>query len=261
MASPLVCLGRFAFFIIMILQYVSFASYLARYENQNAWYGLLALCLPALILWFYILHDEGKLRWLFFVWGLYIWLALVPTVGIIFELVEDKLEKNQFHGPNVLKKTLCLTPLLLLLLLNTAADSNEYRDLVSKLSFQITLDLFDGVEMLEVILEGNELKDGVPQGLEKTIIALVCVSFLISPAQLVENKLQGNRQWKIHRFGSALRITIQVLCVNAAFLGLRMVLWLEYERDASIFIAKNCIIIILGFLEIFAIFKWCGCKD
>lgn len=80
MASPLVCLGRFAFFIIMILQYVSFASYLARYENQNAWFGLLALCLPALILWFYILNDEGKLRWLFFVWGLYIWLALVPTL-------------------------------------------------------------------------------------------------------------------------------------------------------------------------------------
>lgn len=261
MASPLVQVGRFAFFVTMILQFVSLASFLAHYENQNAWYGLPLLCLPALILWFYILYDEGKLRWLFFVWGLYIWLALVPTVGLTFGLVEDKLEKNVFHGPNVLKKTFCLTPLLLLLLLNTAADSNEYRDLVSKLSFQITLDLFDGVEMLEVILEGNELKDGFPLGLERTIIALVCVSFLVSPAQLVENKLQGNRQWKIHRFGSALRIAIQVLCVNTTFLALRMVLWLEYERDASIFIAKNCILIIIGFLEICVIFRWCGCKD
>lgn len=261
MASPLVHFGRFAFFVTMILQFVSFASFLAHYENQNAWYGLPLLCLPALILWFYILYDEGKLRWLFFVWGLYIWLAFVPTVGLTFGLVEDKLERNEFHGPNLLKKTFCLAPLLLLLLLNTAADSNEYRDLISKLSFQVTLDLFDGVEMLEVILEGNELKDGVPLGLERTIIALVCVSFLVSPAQLVENKLQDNRQWKIHRFGSALRITIQVLCVNTTFLALRMALWLEYERDASIFIAKNCILIILGFLEICVIFRWCGCKD
>ena len=113
MASPLVWLGRLTYFILVIIQYVSFASYPARYQNQNGWYGLLFLYLPALILWFYILCDEGKLRWLFFVWGLYVWLALVPTVGIIFGLVEDKLEKGAFLGPNILKMTFCLTPLLL----------------------------------------------------------------------------------------------------------------------------------------------------
>ncbi|KAJ7370870.1 hypothetical protein OS493_029414 [Desmophyllum pertusum] len=146
-----------------------------RYQNQNGWYGLLFLYLPALILWFYILCDEGKLRWLFFVWGLYVWLALVPTVGIVFGLVEDKLEKGAFLGPNILKMTFCLTPLLLLLLLNTGTDSSEYRELVSKLSFQITLDLFDGVEMLEVVLEENELHRGIPKGFEQAIIAVVCI--------------------------------------------------------------------------------------
>lgn len=261
MASPLVWLGRFAFFVLMILQYVSFASYPATYENQNGWYGLLFLYLPALILWFYILYDEGKLRWIFFVWGLYVWLALVPTVGIMFGIVEDKLEKGVFFGPNVLKMTFCLTPLLLLLLLNTGADSHEYRELVSKLSFQITLDLFDGVEMLEVVLEENELMHGLPKGFENAIIAIVCISFLLSPGQLMENKLQENRQWKIRRCSSALRITIQVLCVNTAFLGLRLVLFFKFGKDASIFIAKNGIIIILGFLELCSIFSCCGCEQ
>ena len=53
--------------------------------------------------------------------------------------------------------TLCLTPFLLLLLLNTFETKSEDRELLLKLAFQITLDLFDGIEMLQVILEGNEL--------------------------------------------------------------------------------------------------------
>ena len=53
--------------------------------------------------------------------------------------------------------TLCLTPLFLLLLLNTFERKSEDRELLLKLAFQITLDLFDEIEMLQVILEGNEL--------------------------------------------------------------------------------------------------------
>ena len=219
MASPLVWLGRLSYFVLMILQYVSFASFPAKYENQNGWYGMLLLFLPSLILWFYTLHDEGKLRWLFFVWGLYVWLALVPAVGIIFRVVEDKLEKDVFFGPNVLKMTFCLTPLLLLLLLNTGADSIEYRELVSKLSFQITLDLFDGVEMLEVILEENELMHGLPKGFEDAIIVVVCISFLLSPGQLMENKLQGNRQWKIISLAYYHSSPLRQYCLSGASLG------------------------------------------
>ena len=53
--------------------------------------------------------------------------------------------------------TLCLTPLFLLLLLNTFERKSEDRELLLKLAFQITSDLFDELEMLQVILEGNEI--------------------------------------------------------------------------------------------------------
>ena len=53
--------------------------------------------------------------------------------------------------------TLCLTPLLPLLLLTTIETKSEDRELLLKLAFQIRSDLFHGIEMLQVILEGNEL--------------------------------------------------------------------------------------------------------
>ena len=143
MASAYIWLGRLAFIGLMTTQSFALAAYPAKYENHTGWYGLTVLYLPALFMWLCILQDEGKLRWLFAVWGFYTWLALVPITGINFGLVEDKLDKNDFLGLNVLIMSLCVCPLLFLLLLNNASDSSDFRKLVSRLSFQVTLDLVD----------------------------------------------------------------------------------------------------------------------
>ncbi|XP_078377856.1 uncharacterized protein LOC144661010 [Oculina patagonica] len=263
MASLLVRTGRFMFFALIIVQGISLASYPARYEhNANAgFYGLTALYLPALLLWLRIIWDEESLPWLFVVWVLYVWVALVPLIGAIFGRIEDDIDKETFFGPNVLKMTLCISPLLLLLLLNTAVDSVDYRELVLKLSLQIALDLFDGVEMLEVILEENEFSHGIPKSFEKAMIAFVCISFLVSPLQLAENKLRrhsGMGDWDVFTCTAVFRIIVQILCVNGVFLVLRLVLVFDYGKDASIFIAKNGIMLIFSSLELCSIFGCCG---
>ena len=239
----------------MITQSIALAAYPAKYENHTGWYGLTVLYLPALLTWLCILQDEGKLRWLFAVWGFYTWLALVPITGINFGLVEDKLDNKAFLGPNVLKMSLSIFPVLLLLLLKTANDSSEYGELVSKVSFQIALDLFDGIEMLEVVLEENELTHGVPKNFEKAIIAFACISFLLPFCQLMEIKFEENGRLEIRKYPAALRIVTQILCVNAVFLGLRWALLLRYGKDASIFIAKNGIVIVFGVLEVWSILR------
>jgi len=236
MTSLLVWIGRFGFFALMIVQGISLSSYPANYEyNANAgFYGLILLFVPALLIWLFIMCNDGRLPWLFVVWVLYTWVALVPLIGTIFGRIEDDINKDAFFGPNVLKMTLCISPLLLLLLLNTAVDSTDYQELVLKLSLQIALDLFDGVEMLEVILEENELNHGVPKSFERVIIAFVFT------------------------YPAVLRIAIQILCVNGVFLVLRLVLFFEYGRDASIFIAKNGILLILSSIELCTISDCCG---
>ena len=263
MALFLVVFGRFAFFILMGIQSYSLASYPAKYEDDPGFYALVLVFLPSLLLWLYIMFNDESLQWLFAVWLLYV-IALVILIGTIFggtDPVEDKLDKQAFFGPNILKMTLCLSPVLLLLLLSTGTDSIEYRELIWMLSLRVALDLFDAVEMLEVILEENELSHEVPKDFEQAIIVFVCLSFIVSPLQMMEIKLESFGDWKPRKCTSALRKTIQILFVNGVFLGLRLALSLNYGKDASIFIAKNGIIIILSLFEICSVCGWCGCED
>ena len=89
--------------------------------------------------------------------------------------------------------TLCLIPLLLLLWLNTFETKSEDRELLLKLVFQIT-DFLDGIEMLQVIPEVNDL--GIPKRFEEAIITFVYISFMLSYFQLVENKISDKSIYK-----------------------------------------------------------------
>ena len=115
--------------------------------------------------------------------------------------------------------------------------------------------------MLDVIIEENEFSHGVPKSFEKAMVAFVCISFLLSPLQLVEIKIRGSGRWKIRKWTAGLRTTLQIICVNCVFLWFRMYLWRGYEKDASIFITKNAIVICLGLFEICSICECCGCDD
>ena len=160
------------------------------------------------------------------------------------------LNKTEFFGPNVLKMTLCLTPLLLLLLLSTGMDSIRYRELMWMLSLRIALDLFDGIEMLEVILEENELSHDVPRSYEEAIIAFVCLTFLLSPKQLMEIKLNVRRgNWKLHKCTTAFRTTFQILCVNGVLLGLRLGLFLDMARMPLFSLQKIVSLLLLASLR------------
>ena len=61
------------------------------------------------------------------------WYPTLPVHGF----VGDSLDKNRFLGPITLKTALCITPTILLLLVNNARDSNENKETVSKLSFRM----------------------------------------------------------------------------------------------------------------------------
>ena len=72
MATCLVYIGRFLFFVLVGLQAYSLASYPAKYKHEDGFYGLVALCAPAIFLRLYIMFDDKKLQWLFAVWVCYI---------------------------------------------------------------------------------------------------------------------------------------------------------------------------------------------
>ena len=240
-----------AFFALMIIQCSFLAGYPATYKNSSIWYGLAFSFAPAVIAWLCLICYKAKLRWLFNVWYLYI-VALIINIAIVFSVVGDSLDKNELLGPNTLKMVLCITPLLLLLLLHSADDSDqtdEHNELVSKLSYRMAIDLFDAVDMIDIVLDENEQDFGLPKWFGALMIVWACISLALSIWQLAENKLTRD-ETKIRFRTAFLRNIVEIALVNFSFLIIRAVVFFKYGKDESIFIAKNGIGIILSVLEI-----------
>ena len=145
--------GRALFLALMVTQCLFLASYPAIYSSNLKWYLTSLSYAPSVFVWLILVFSKkAKLGWLFVTWGLYV-LGLVVSTALVFAKVGDSLDKERFLGPNVLKMVLCITPLLLLLLLNTAEDVKDHKELVPSLCFQMAVDLFDAVEIIGIVLE------------------------------------------------------------------------------------------------------------
>jgi len=131
-----------------------------------------------------------------FTWGLYLVVFLVPMISTIFAEAVDDLEKKKFLDPNTLKVVLCLTPVLFLFLPNTASDlsqNDEYRQFAFRLTIQISIDLFDAVEMLDVVLDETKNSHGIPKWFGRLMVAVAFFSFLLSLLQMAEKKTRRRR--------------------------------------------------------------------
>ena len=281
-------LGRAAFIVLLLLQCAFLIAYGAVYNSLWAPIVQGVLFLPAVVVWISLVCTKAKLRWLFYVWVAYV-IAIVANIGIIFGTIGDKLDSKSSLSPTALKGVLCITPPLLLLLLHNADDldddrsgSDERKDLVSKLSYRMAIDLFDVVDMIDIVLDEKEHGNtncscayttingsdttianssvttisenvGMAMAFEMAIVlamvAVACLSLLMSLWQLFENKL-SRRGTKIHFRVTIFRNLTEIVFVNLSFLIIRLVVWAKYHRDASIFIAKNIISIFLSILEI-----------
>ena len=250
-AKPLVSIGRFIFFALLMIQSGFLAAYPATYRDQEMAASWL-LCIPAL---FYCLCTEASLQRMFFTWGLYLVVFLIPIVAIIFAVAGDDLDKEKFLGPNALKVTLCLTPVLFLFLPNIASDlsgTDDHQQLAFRLTIQVTIDLFDAVEMLDIVLDETENSHGIPKWFGRLMVAVTCFSFLLSLLQMAEYKLDGGKVEQRKCF-AIFRNVVQIVFLNFVFMVIRLVIFFVYKKEESIFIAKNGIAIYMSALEIYSI--------
>ena len=279
--------GRLAFVLLLFTQGGFLVAYSVDYDEVAVGAPIVQGVLFAItaFVWLALIFTEAKLSRLFYVWVLYVF-TLVVNIGILFGTIGDKLDSNKFLGPNVLKGVLCVTPPLLLLLLHNADDLDrsddavrandddavERKDLVSKLSYQMAIDLFDVVDMIDIVLEDkrhgsancscanttinetnptsatSSLKT-IPESFGIVMVTVASLSLLMSLWQLFENKLSRD-DTKIRFRATVLRNLVEIALVNFVFLIIRLVVYAEYHRDESIFIAKNIISIVLSILEI-----------
>ena len=222
-AKPLVAIGRLIFFSLLMIQSGLLAAYLTTYQDKNT-STLCLLCIPVLVYWIYCLCTEASLLRMFYTWGLYLVVFSIPMIATIFAVAGDDLDKTKFLGPNTLKVTLCLTPVLFLFLPNAASglnESDDYQQLALRLTIQVTINLFDAVEMLDIVLNENENRRGIPKWFGRLIVALACFSFLVSLLQMAENKLDDGIVEQ-RKCLAIIRNVVQIVCVNFVFMVIRL---------------------------------------
>jgi hypothetical protein len=154
-------------------------------KSNLYWIGVGVYLLFAFIVGVVVWKSEGyaenndEVWWVWGFWFMYI-LLYVTSVGMIFGEIFDELKKTETYGPNFLKAILCIAPALLVLVLQLVISPSYRRDVLS-LSVFAALNLFDGIEMLEIVLMQNEREDfDLDNNVEKCIIAFACLSFLVT---------------------------------------------------------------------------------
>lgn len=260
----LVWTGLALFYVLYIFQALALTGYMVM--NIDTPYWIFApLFLPALLFLSCfgcflpkVMHEKA-VRYVWIVWLLYT-VVLVPVVAIIFAKAVPELSSSDTFGPNVLKTILCITPVLLILLLNvTISPSN--RRFIERVSTAAALDLFDSIEMLTIILEQKQFRDRsfeLDSSIETAIIVFVCISLFISPFVLFQHKVRFG-EVTTRKKTMLVRTSAQVLLVNLTFLVMRFIVWFHHDYDASVFITKNIISIVISGIEIFSVFGLFNC--
>lgn len=246
--------GRFLLFSVFIAQAAVFAHYASYYLENNLYYLIVLLVVPAMMICGHVMYFRTKqLNWQWLVWLVYVIFLLIPMACLLLRSeFTERLDKRNFFGPNVLKIAMCGAPAIALLLLTTAKDSQCYEGSVAQLCGSIALDLFDELELLEMLLNKDEGLH-LSTSLQTSIIAFVCVSFFLTALEMGENEFDSHEMKRPGTAFYVFRLSFQLLFVNVPLLVIRLFVWFNYEHDASIFTAKNAIIIVTSLMEIIRI--------
>ena len=213
------------------------------------WFGLF---IPAFVSFWYFFKsaksyaaNDTTIRGVWITWGLYI-VAYVATVAMIFATFAHDLTKSDILGINALVSTLCMTPVLLILLLQITISPSYQKPVLLSTIFA-ALNLFDGIKMLEIFLAQNEADFDLNTATEISILVFACICFILSPFGLVRNKFMADGVVKARKETSVCLVQLEIFLINLPFLVLRAVIWRKYET--AIFMVKNIVALVIGEIE------------
>ncbi|RDD43805.1 hypothetical protein TrispH2_004727 [Trichoplax sp. H2] len=172
-------------------------------------------------------------------------LNLIPQVILLFVNVTDLLERKFYFGPRMLKLALSCTPFLFVVFVYAHHNRNEsqFRNYyVGYLANEVTLDLFDGVEILENLFVDDE-EFTVSLSIKVILLILSSINFLLPAIALYD--LHMSRRSNQVTFKIIYKIC-SLIVLNIPFLILRIILWRRYHKDISVLFMKNIIITALN---------------
>ena len=187
-----------------------------------------------------------------YIWLGYSFLFIVDFI-LVFALGEDKFREERFVEPKILEAVLYMTPLLLLLLLTTADDDaikrlGDFKLLCVILAAQ----LLDAIEMIDIVVSEKVKGSEIDKVYERGMIALACMSLLLSAFQLVHSvhhyyKSTGSRR---DRGKIGLGLVIAAAIINFVSFSIRVVAMVEYGTNERPLIIKNIMSMFMLIVEV-----------
>ena len=262
--------GRVLFLILLWIQnFIPFVRLISMFINNKKTYtqytgGVLVGSVAGAIVSYPSLVMLGDLRrrshlsYFFRGWQFYINIVIVPSIicafGVQASLAETVLRR---HFVDIIKVSLCITPILLILLLTTADDSfssKSHKELVRNLSVLMVADLFDAIEMLNNAFERSLGAFDV-----STIFLVIgaIITLIVSSLQLAEYEfiegVEGESNEQIRYKPKVFRKIVE-LATNLVALTIRLEVLIGHGKSratvGTVVIFKNFTAIILSVMHI-----------
>ena len=240
-------LGRFVLIFLLFTKLVYMYSNVIASPLLDLWHFMVGISLMFFTLALHMVEMMlfvnvwriGKRRHYSYTWFGYTGLLIVDiTVVFAPHLLVADAKQNILFGPKVFVTVLCITPFILLLFLNTAGEGGaEFHGESGWLSFTMFAQIFDAIDMIDNVLNGN--RDGTPVGLEVGMISLASGCLLLAAWEFLElaHHSPGSENGaKVYRL-------IVLILVNLATLIIRAVVYVDYGWRETTSIAKNIIMI------------------
>lgn len=187
------------------------------------------------------------LSWLFY--------SLIFVVKIILIFNDDSfihgLSVTDHFGPQLLKVALCSSSFLFLLLVeghNWRKRGTPRYSYITSVCAKTGIEIFDSVSMLAILMESTS---DLSPTVKDLILALSSLNFLLPTIKLYQLSYndfsKNNYSFPI----TVIYMSLHMLLIDVPFLVVRLYLWLVYHENASMFLMKNALSIVLGLRGMF----------
>lgn len=187
------------------------------------------------------------LSWLFYA------IIFVTKIILIFndESYLRSLSVENHFGPQLLKVAMASSSFLFLLLLeghNWKKRGTPRYSYITSVCAKTGIEIFDSVSMLAVLMEGPE---DLSKFVRDLILALTAINFLLPSVKLYQLSFPDFSKHNYSMPITVIHMILHMLLIDVPFLSVRLYLWLAYRENASMFLMKNILSIILSLRGMF----------
>ncbi|XP_046991966.1 transmembrane protein 121B-like [Schistocerca americana] len=169
-------------------------------------------------------------------------------VAVIFKSgIPDHLKADDFLGNQALQITIALSGIIFILLAeghNWSTRQSPRYLYVTSVGWKTGIEILDTVNLLALLLV-NETKMILTYTLENSVLIVCSFNFFLPALALYKLSLSDMNHVRLFLPLNVLYNVLHLCLIDIPFLAIRIYIWVNYNKNASIFLMKNVFGIIM----------------